>query len=138
MAELKTRPNDDSVETFLSSAPDEKRRADSRRILALMTEITPEPPRMWGGSIVGFGTYLYKYASGREGDWFLTGFSPRKQNLTLYVMSGFDGQQELLSRLGKHRTGKGCLYLNRLDDVDEGVLRELIRRSIKRPMGKAG
>jgi hypothetical protein len=138
VAELKTRPNDRDVGAFLAAVPDERRRRDSLAVLELMRDLTGQAPRMWGNSIVGFGTYHYRYASGREGDWFLTGFSPRKQNLTLYIMSRFEGQEELLSRLGKHRTGKGCLYINRLGDVDETVLRKLIRRSIEHPMGGAG
>jgi hypothetical protein len=102
-----------------------------------MKKITGHEPRMWGSSIVGFGQYHFKYPSGREGDWFRTGFSPRKQNLTLYVMSGFEGHEKLLARLGKHKTGKGCLYINRLDEVDRDVLSELIRKSLERPMGAA-
>jgi hypothetical protein len=138
MAELKTRPNYESVEVFLDSIPDDRRRQDGRAILKLMKEITGEEPQMWGSSIVGFGNYHYRYASGREGDWFKTGFSPRKQSLTLYIMSGFEGHEDLLARLGRHKTGKGCLYVNRLEDVDQEVLRELIRRSIQQPMGQEG
>jgi hypothetical protein len=130
MAELKTRPNEASVESFLDSVADDGKRADARALLDLMREVTGEEPVMWGGTIVGFGTYRYRYDSGREGDWFLTGFSPRKQNLTLYVMAGFDRYDQLMARLGKHRTGKSCLYLNRLSDVDTGVLRELVGRSV--------
>ena len=132
MAELKTRPNDGSVEDFLGSVEDPGRREDCRRILDLMQEVTGHPPRMWGPSIVGFGTYHYKYASGREADWMLTGFSPRKQNLTLYIMSGFDHEDELMGRLGKYKTGKSCLYLKKLDDVDLDVLREMVRSSVER------
>lgn len=138
MAELKTRPNDGSVDTFLAAVPDEKRRRDSYTILEMMTKITGHEPRMWGNSIVGFGSYHFKYASGREGDWFLTGFSPRKGNLTLYIMSGFEGHEKLLARLGKHKTGKGCLYISRLEEVDQDVLRELIRKSLEQPMGASG
>jgi len=138
MAELKTRPNDGSVGAFLSAVPDAKRRQDAQQILELMKEITGEEPRMWGASIVGFGSYHYRYASGREGDWFRTGFSPRKQNLTLYIMSGFHGYEDLLARLGKHKAGKGCLYLNRLEDVDRSVLRELIQKSLQHPAGEKG
>ena len=138
MAELKTRPNDRSVEAFLASVPDERRRKDAQEILELMKEITGEEPRMWGPSIVGFGSYHYRYASGREGDWFRTGFSPRKQSLTLYLMSGFEGHDELLARLGGHRTGKGCLYLKRLEEVDRSVLAELIRKSLQHPLGQEG
>jgi len=137
VAELKTRPGDASVESFVASIADERRRQDSRALLELMSEVTGESPRMWGENIVGFGSYHYRYESGREGDWFLAGFSPRKQNLTLYLMSGFDGYDELLARLGKHKTGKACLYLKGLEDVDRDVLRELVRRSVENPMGAA-
>ncbi len=130
MAELKTQENDASVEVFLASVDHDKRREDSFAMLALMKEVTGEEPRMWGTSIVGFGHYHYKYKSGREGEWFLTGFSPRKQNLTLYIMSGFDDYDALLARLGKYKTGKSCLYVNKLEDVDPEVLKELVRRSV--------
>ncbi len=130
MAELKTQENDASVEAFLASVDHDKRREDSFAMLALMKEVTGEEPRMWGTSIVGFGHYHYKYKSGREGEWFLTGFSPRKQNLTLYIMSGFDDYDALLARLGKYKTGKSCLYVNKLEDVDPEVLKELVRRSV--------
>jgi hypothetical protein len=130
MSVLKTRKNDASVEDFLNSVDHERRREDSFAILQLMREITGEEPSMWGANIIGFGTYRYKYASGREGEWFLTGFSPRKRNLTLYIMSGFDGYESLLGDLGKYRTGKSCLYVNKLDDIDLGTLRELVRQSV--------
>lgn len=130
MAELKTKPNAASVKTFLDSIGDDKRRKDARKVLAMMKEITGEKPKMWGGSIVGFGSYHYKYASGREGDWFRAGFSPRKQALTLYLMQGFEGRGELMSKLGKYQTGKSCLYIKRLEDVDEAILRELIACSL--------
>lgn len=129
MAELKTQKNEASVEAFLNSVSDEKKREDSFAILELMQEVTGEAPAMWGDSIVGFGSYHYKYASGREGDWFLTGFSPRKRNLTLYIMAGFKQYETLLAKLGKYKTGKSCLYINRLADVDLPTLRELIRQS---------
>ena len=129
MAELKTQSNDQSVEAFLNTVANEKKREDSFAILKLMQEVTGEEPRMWGSSIVGFGDYHYKYESGREGDWFVTGFSPRKQNLTLYIMAGFDNYDQLLSRLGKYKTGKSCLYINKLDDVDLDVLKELVAQS---------
>ena len=96
----------------------------------MMEEITGEPPRMWGPSIVGFGTYHYRYASGREGDWMLTGFSPRKQTLTVYIMAGFDRYDELMSRLGTHKTGKSCLYLKKLDAIDRGVLKDIVTDSV--------
>lgn len=129
MAELKTKPTDQSVEKFLNGVTNEKKRQDSKAILELMREVTGEEARMWGDSIIGFGSYHYTYKSGREGDWFLTGFSPRKQNLTLYIMAGFDEYDELLDKLGKYKTGKSCLYINKLDDVDTDVLRELVKRS---------
>lgn len=131
MAENKTQPTDASVTAFLDAVENETRRSDARRVLELMREVTGEEPRMWGPGIVGFGDYHYRYDSGREGDWFLTGFSPRKANLVLYIMSGFPRHAELMERLGKHRTGKSCLYVNRLDDLDLDVLRELIRRSVE-------
>lgn len=130
MAELKTQENDASVEDFLNRVPDENKRADSFKVLQWMQEESGEPPRMWGDSIVGFGRYRYRYASGRTGEWPLVGFSPRKQNLTLYIMSGFDQYEDLRARLGKHKVGKSCLYVNKLTDVDEAALRELIRHSV--------
>jgi hypothetical protein len=131
VAENKTQPTDASVTAFLDAVEDETRRSDARRVLELMRDVTGEEPRMWGPSIVGFGDYHYRYESGREGDWFLTGFAPRKANLVLYIMSGFPRHAELMERLGKHRTGKSCLYVNRLDDLDLDVLRELVRRSVE-------
>lgn len=130
MSDLKTRMNDSSVECFLSSVENEKRREDSFKILEIMKKVTGEEPKMWGDSIVGFGSYHYKYASGREGDWFITGFSPRKQNLTVYIMSGFTRYDELLSQLGKHKTGKSCLYINKLEDIKTEVLEKLITESV--------
>lgn len=130
MAELKTKPNDESIEDFLSSLPDEKKRNDSFKIHELMQEITGDSGKMWGGSIVGYGSYHYKYKSGREGDWFLTGFSPRKQNLSLYIMTGFEKYEELLSDLGKFKTSKGCLYIKKLEDVNIDVLYKLISSSV--------
>jgi hypothetical protein len=130
MSELKTQKNAASVEEFLNSVPDEKKREDSFAILKLMQEITGDEPAMWGTSIIGFGSYRYKYASGREGEWFLTGFSPRKQNLTLYIMSGFGNYDALLPGLGKYKTGKSCLYINKLEDVNPETLRELIKQSV--------
>ena len=130
MAELKTQKTDASVEESLNAVENERRRADSFALLELMREVTGEEPAMWGTSIVGFGTYRYQYASGREGEWMQVGFSPRKRNLTLYIMPGFDGYRSLLEKLGKYRTGKSCLYINKLDDVDLPTLRELIRQSV--------
>ena len=130
MSEPKTKRHDGDVNEFLDAVENPRRREDARRVLELMRKVTGEPPKMWGSSIVGFGSYHYKYASGREGDWMITGFSPRKQNLTIYIMPGFSEFSELLARLGKHKTSKSCLYLNKLDDVDLEVLAELVRESV--------
>lgn len=130
MAELKTKINDKSVEEFLNTVSDTKKRQDSFVMLDLMKKITKAEPKMWGGSIVGFGSYHYKYESGREGDWFLTGFSPRKQNLSIYIMSGFDRNKELLEKPGKHKTGKGCLYIKKVEDINLDALKELIEKSV--------
>ena len=130
MSDLKTRRNEKSVDAFLDSVENPTRREDARRILELMEDVTGEPPAMWGDSIVGFGSYHYKYESGREGDWFLTGFSPRKSSLTLYIMSGFRRYEDLLGRLGKHKTGRSCLYVNRLEQVNLEVLRQLVEESV--------
>jgi hypothetical protein len=130
VAELKTQKNQKSVKAFLDGVENDRRREDAQKVLEMMEEVTGEKPAMWGPSIVGFGSYHYRYESGREGDWFVTGFSPRKQNLTLYIMSGFSKYEELLSKLGKHTTGKSCLYVNRLEDIDLGVLRRLIKDSV--------
>lgn len=131
MSEPKTTKTDASVTDFLNGVEPERKREDSFAIVELMQDVTGKQPAMWGSSIVGFGSYHYKYASGREGDWPAVGFSPRKQNLTLYIMGGFNGHEELLEKLGKHSTGKGCLYIKRLEDVDQPTLRELIKRSVK-------
>lgn len=131
MAELKTQKNAASVTDFLNSVADEQRRNDAFIVLALMREAAQAEPSMWGTGIVGFGSYHYKYASGQEGDWFPIGFSPRKQNLTLYIMGGFEQHADLLSKLGKHKLGKGCLYVNKLADVDLKVLKELLTRNLE-------
>ena len=131
MAELKTKKNEASVDAFLDSVNDEKKRDACRVVADIMQEVTGAEPKMWGSSIVGYGQYHYKYASGREGDWFLTGFAPRKRNLTLYIMDGFTGYDDVLSGLGKYKTGKSCLYINKIDDIDTGVLRDLIEKSVK-------
>lgn len=130
MAALKTKQTNDSVDAFLKGVEDEQKRKDCFAIKALMEKITGEPAKMWGTSIVGFGSYHYKYASGREGDWMLTAFSPRKQNLTLYIMSGFSKYDELLAKLGKHKIGKSCLYIKKLADIDMAVLAALIQASV--------
>jgi hypothetical protein len=130
MADMKTRATGASVEEFLRAVPDDARRQDCFRVLDIMRSVTGYEPQLWGTGMVGFGSYHYRYESGREGDWFLTGFSPRKGNLTLYIMAGFDRYADLLSRLGKFKTRKSCLYVKRLADVDESVLRELIGASV--------
>ena len=130
MSELKTRRHDGDVDAYLDSVENPRRREDARRVLTLMREVTGERPKMWGSSIVGFGSYHYTYASGREGDWPVVGFAPRRQNLVLYIMPGFARYESLLARLGKHRTGKSCLYVNKLDDIDPEVLEELVRESV--------
>ena len=130
MTELKTRQNDKNVDAFLNGVENPRRREDARRLLALMQEVTGELPKMWGATIVGFGSYHYRYASGREGDWPVVGFAPRKQNLVLYIMPGFTRYSALLAKLGKHRTGKSCLYVNKLDDIDPRILEELVRESV--------
>lgn len=138
MAELKTQPTDADVVEYLNAVPDERKRADSFVVLELMKDVTKAEPTMWGDSIVGFGRYHYTYASGREGDWFLTGFAPRKRELTLYIMDGFDGYDELLGSLGKFKTGKSCLYVKRLDDIDLATLRTLIERSVAHMAAESG
>lgn len=131
MPQNKTQPTDASVDAFIDSIDNGRRRQDSREVLTLMREVTGEEPTMWGDSMVGFGKYHYRYDSGREGDWFLAGFAPRKSNLVVYIMSGFPRHAELMKKLGKHRTGSSCLYIKKLDDVDRDVLRELVRRSVE-------
>jgi len=126
------RRTEASAEGFLTRVPDEQRREDARRLCAMMQEITGEPPTMWGTSIIGFGAYHYRYASGREGDAALASFSPRRQHLAIYLVGEFENRhRSALARLGPHKTGKGCLYIKRLDDVDDDVLRELIDRSVR-------
>src|SRR5919106_532368 len=124
MAENKTKPTSQDVSRFLDSVPDERRREDAKTLCRTMQQITGEPPVLWGPSIVGFGSYHYRYESGREGDAPLAGFSPRKANLVVYLVGGVeDRYPKLLEQLGPHKTGKGCLYLKRLDDVDHAALR---------------
>ena len=129
MAELKTKLNDASVEDFLQSIIPEQKRKDAFEILELMKAVTNETPMMWGTSIIGFGTYHFVYASGREGDWMRIGFSPRKQNISLYIMCGSPSEPEIISRIGKCKRSKGCFYINKLADVDKNVLKELIQAS---------
>ena len=135
MAELKTIPTKASVDKFLKGITDEKKREDCFQILKMMEKATRSRAKMWGTSIIGFGDHHYVYESGREGDWFLAGFSPRAQNLTLYMMGGFDGG--VLKKLGKYKTGKGCLYINKLEDVDTKILNELITASLKKSKATA-
>jgi hypothetical protein len=130
MAELKTKLNDASVTDFLNGVKDEQKRADSFEILKMMQQITKQEPKMWGSSIIGFGNTHLKYESGRELDWFVIGFSPRKQDLTLYGLGNWM-ESDLMKKLGKHKTGKGCLYINKLKDVDAKALKELIKLSFK-------
>ena len=138
MAEAKTKPTDQSVESFINKIPDPQTREDCFTIARLMKEATRSEPRMWGSSIVGFGITQYKYANGREADWPLIGFSPRKQNLTLYIMSGSGSHAELLEKLGKHSVAKSCLYIKRLADIDLPTLKKLIRESVKQKKRHAG
>jgi len=131
MAETKTKPTNERVEDFLNKISDEERRADCFQVAKIMEEITGEKPKMWGPSIVGFGSYHYKYDSGREGDWLVTGFSPRKKDLTLYLMMGFEKHGELMEKLGRHSHAKSCLYIKRLSDIHIPTLKKLIRNSVK-------
>ncbi len=130
MQNQKTLPGDQSVLEFLHSVENEQRRNDSLTLLNIMQEVTGEDPKLWGGSMIGFGTYNYTYESGHSGISFISGFAPRKQQLVVYIMSGFEKYDLLMEKLGKYKTGKSCLYLKTLSDVDEEVLRELIAESV--------
>lgn len=130
MAENKTQPTKSSVTEFIKAIDDPQKRADARKVAAMMRKATGKRAKMWGSSIVGYGTYHYKYASGREGDFMVAGFSPRKQALTVYIMAGFSKYDALMKKLGKYKTGKSCLYIKRLSDVDEAVLQQLIDESV--------
>jgi hypothetical protein len=130
MYELKTKLNDASVNDFLNSIQDDKKREDAFKVLDLFTEVTGQEPKMWGSSIIGFGTYKYVNGSNKEVEWMTTGFSPRKQNLTLYIMPGFSTYQKYMAKIGKHKTGKSCLYINKLEDIDLNVIRDLIKMSV--------
>ncbi len=139
MAENKTKATEASVDDYLSAIEDETRRKDCQALAKLMTKATKLKPKMWGTSIVGFGSYHYKYESGREGDACLTGFSPRKGDISIYLVASFPGREELLSKLGKHKMGKACLYVRKLSDVDLKVLEQLVVESVaerKRNHGK--
>jgi hypothetical protein len=130
MAELKTKANEQSVTAFLEQVEDEQKRQDCFKLVELMSSVTGAEAKMWGDAIIGFGEHHYKYESGRENDWFLTGFSPRKKEISLYIMGSgqFDG---LISKLGKHKMGKSCLYVNKLNDIDLSALRELVEQSVE-------
>ena len=134
----KTRQNYSSVDAFVGAVDHQRRREDAQTVKAMMERVTAWEPRMWGASIVGFGEYHYKYESGREGDFLITGFSPRKKALTIYIMPGFRRYDTLMGKLGKFKTGKSCLYINKLDDVDLSVLEELIRLSVEYMVEKYG
>jgi hypothetical protein len=137
MAELKTKVTEASVNKFVDSLADEAKRKDSHSLFEMMQKATQNEAKMWGDSIVGFGDYHYVGKSGREGDWFLAGFSPRKQTLTLYMLGGWEQHDELLAKLGKYSLGKGCLYIKRLDDVDVSVLNKLIVEAVVRAKKQA-
>lgn len=130
MADTKTKPTTQDVAEFLDGVENETRREDGRALLAMMQDVTGEEPRMWGPSMIGFGGYHYRYESGHEGDMFRVGFSPRKAELSVYLLPGAERYAELLARLGKHRMGKSCLYIRKLADVDMTVLRELVETSV--------
>ena len=136
MAELKTKATNTSVSKFLNAVEDKQKRADCKTVARLMREATGKMAKLWGTSMVGYGSYDFKYESGREGSWFLCGFSPRAQSLTLYIMPGFSKFDTLMSNLGKYKTGKSCLYIKKLDDVDLAVLKQLIDESVKHMRSK--
>ncbi len=131
MAETKTKPTAVSVKDFISTVPDEQKRKDSLVLIDMMSKITKEEPKMWGPSIIGFGSYHYKYESGHEGDMCITGFSPRKAAISVYILMGFNKSSELMKKLGKYKMGKSCLYVKKLTDIDTKVLEELIEESVK-------
>lgn len=137
-AKNKTTENDASVEDFLAAVKDEQKKADCIELKSMMERITSSPAKMWGSSIVGFDQYHYKYDSGREGDFMKVGFSPRAQNVTVYIMPGFERYAELMANLGKHKTGKSCLYIKKLDDVDRDILEELVQGSYDYMTNKYG
>lgn len=130
-AETKTKKTENSVEDFIKTLPDNAQKSDSQTLIKMMEKVTRAKAKMWGASIIGFGKYHYKYASGREGDWFLCGFSPRKGNLSLYICPGLERFQEILDRIGKYKAGKGCLYIKKMTDIDASVLEELLSVSLK-------
>lgn len=128
----KTQPTEVNPADFIAGVENEQKRKDAEWVMQMMQEVTGEPPQMWGPSIIGFGTYHYVYASGREGDWMLTGFSPRKAAMSIYLMGGVGQEQERLDKLGKHKVGKSCLYIKKLSDVDTDVLREMVESSVQK------
>jgi hypothetical protein len=130
MAELKTKATKQSVDTFLSSIKNDQQRLDALILVELMQDITKEPAKLWGNTIVGFGSYHYTYKSGREGEWFLTGFSPRKQELSIYLGTGYEPDDDLLQELGKHKMGTSCLSIKRLEDIKLSMLKKLIKASV--------
>ena len=130
MSELKTKLNDSDIVTFLNGVDNDERRKDCFKLLELFEKWTNEIPKMWGASIIGFGSYHYKYDSGREGDWFLTGFSPRKQNLTIYITAGFHEYDDIMKNLGKYSTGSSCLYVKKLSDINIEKLKTLVEISV--------
>jgi len=136
MAEPKTKPTTASVTDYLNAIASEQMRSDCFEVMKMMDDASKQPAVMWGNAIVGFGSYTYKYASGVTGDWPLCGFSPRAQALTIYIMTGFEGYDELIARLGKCKTSKACLYIKKLDDVDRKVLKQLIKNSVKNMKAK--
>lgn len=138
MADLKTKPTPANVAEYLAARTEGQRLADCQTLIGMMREATGEEPKLWGPGLIGFGQYHYKYATGREGDWPLVGFAPRKTDLTVYIMAGFESFAPLMARLGKYKTGKSCLYLKRLADVDLDALRELIHASIQATRARYG
>ncbi|MEM6829238.1 MAG: DUF1801 domain-containing protein [Bacteroidota bacterium] len=130
MSGLKTKPTEQNVEAYINQIEPDWKRDDCRTLLSLLKRITGENPVMWGDSVVGFGSYHYKYKTGTEGDWYLTGFSPRKQNMTVYILAGFDGCEDLLNKIGKHKKSTGCLYFKRLSDINIDILEDLVIRSV--------
>ena len=129
--EIKTKQTDQSVNSFIDALPDEQVRTDSYELVKMLQSSSGEEPKIWGGSMIGFGSYSYKSASGCHGEWFVIGFAPRKGKFSIYLMSGLMDNQDLLKKLGKYKTGKGCLYVNKLADIDKTVLKQLVNESIK-------
>ena len=136
MADNKTKPTDASVDDYLNAITPDKKRDDSFVLKDMLARASGYPPRMWGASIVGYGTYHYKYESGWEGDHMITGFAPRKKNLVIYIMPGFADNADLLAALGNHKTSRSCLYINKLADIDQSVLEELVKRSVEQMKSK--